>query len=204
MSANADATTTMTSRSDANPWLLPLIWSDLEAFASLKGRKLNNPLWLIDVLLHPGVMAVIVYRLASFFHRWYLRPFSRLLYIFNFILFSCELMPGSRIGPGLAMPHPVGVGVANTTRIGRNARLLGLVRLGGNWGTSGQPVVGDDCWLMDGAKVFGPVRIGDRSIVAADTMVVQDVPPDVVVAGRPAKVIKTRAEFEATARARAV
>src|SRR5690348_5116154 len=84
--------------------------ADLEAFAELKGVRLSSPLGLVNVLLHPGVMAVLIFRLASFCHRYYLRPISRLLYILNVILFGVELMPSARIGPGLAMPHPVGVG----------------------------------------------------------------------------------------------
>ena len=199
MSTTAKVATTVAPAVPRNPWLGKLIWSDLEAFASLKGRNVRSPIGLIDVLLHPGVMAVILWRLASFFHRWYLRPISRVLYILNLMLFSCELMPSATIGPGFAMPHPVGVGVGHTTVVGRNVRLLGLVRLGGTWGTPGQPVVGDDCWLLDGAKVFGAVHIGDRAIVAADSLVLHDVPPNMVAAGRPARVIKTRDEFEAEA-----
>ena len=169
------------------------------AFAKLKGTTLRSPLTVIDVLLHPGVMAVILYRLASFFHRWYLRPISRLLYIVNYILFSCELTPSSHIGPGLAMPHPVGVGVSNNARLGRNVTVLGLVRIGGAWGTRGQPVIGDECYLMDGAKVWGAVTIGDRAIIGGDSMVLKDIPPNMVAAGRPARVIKDRDTYEAEA-----
>ena len=188
----------------ANPWLGALIWSDLESFAELKGTPLRSPLTLINILLYPGTMAVIVFRLASFFHRWYLRPFSRLLYILNVMLFGAELQPGARIGPGFAMPHPVGVGISGGALLGRHVRVLGLTRVGGNWGTEAQPVIGDDCWLMDGAKVFGDVTVGDRTIIAADTIVTESVPPNVVVAGRPARIIRQREDEPGSAPAKAV
>lgn len=175
-----------------DPWLGAVIWADLNSFAELKGSSLRSPLTLINVLLYPGVMAVIVFRLASFFHRWYLRPFSRLLYILNLVLFGAEMMPSAKVGPGFAMPHPVGVGLGGGVRMGRNVRMFGLVRLGGQFGTNGQPTVGDDCWLLDGAKIFGGVTIGDRSVVGADSLVLDSIPSDVIAAGRPARVIRSR------------
>lgn len=171
--------------------------ADLEAFAELKGVRLSSPLGLINVLLHPGVMAVLIFRLESFCHRYYLRPISRLLYILNVILFGAELMPSARIGPGLVMPHPVGIGVGANVRIGRHVRMLGLVRLGGSFaefGPAGEPTIEDECWLLDGAKVFGPITVGEGSVVGADSLVLESVPPGVVVAGRPARIIRRRTD----------
>ncbi len=182
-----------------NPWLGALIWSDLEAFSELKGAKLRSPLTLVNVLLHPGVMAVIVFRLEMFFHRWYLRPFSRLLYILNLVLFGCELMPSAKVGPRFVMPHPVGVGISAGARLGKDVHCLGLTRIGGTWGTHGQPVIGDGCWLLDGAKVFGPVTVGEGSVVAADSMLLESIPPGVVAAGRPARIIGPREKLDVAA-----
>ena len=172
------------------------IHADLAAFAELKGSQLRTPLQFLDVLAYPGVIAVIVFRCASFFHRRRLRPLSRILYFLNIVFFGCEIMPGATIGPGLTIPHPVGVGIGTGVRLGRNARIMGLVRVGGgateDRSRDGMPTIGDDCWLLDGAKVFGPVTVGDRTVIGADTLVLSDLPSDVVAAGRPARVIRQR------------
>ena len=174
--------------------LVSTIRADLEAFAALKGSRLRTPMQLLDVLAYPGTIAVIVFRFAAFFHRRRLRPLSRILYFLNIVLFGCEIMPGASIGPGLMVPHPVGVGIGTESRLGRNARIMGLVRIGGGADPSreGMPTIGDECWLLDGAKVFGPVTVGDRTIIGADTLVLSDLPSDVIAAGRPARVIRQR------------
>ena len=176
--------------------LMATIRADLEAFAELKGMRIQSPLQLIDVLAYPGVIAVIMFRCASFFHRRRLRPLSRILYFLNIVLFGCEIMPGAVIGPGLTIPHPVGIGIGSESRLGRKVRIMGLVRIGGgasgDRSSDGMPTIGDECWLLDGAKVFGPVTIGDRTVIGADTLVLSDLPGDVIAAGRPARVIRQR------------
>lgn len=172
------------------------IRADLEAFAELKGSSLKSPRQVVDVLAYPGVIAVMMFRCAAVAHRSGLRPLSRILYFLNIVLFGCEIMPEASIGPGLAIPHPVGVAIGSDVRIGRRVRVMGLVRIGGgaseDKSKDGMPTVGDECWLLDGAKVFGPVTVGDRTVVAADTLVLSDLPSDVIAAGRPARVIKQR------------
>lgn len=172
------------------------VWADLESFAELKKRRLPSVVGLIDVLLMPGVLAVLIFRIATLLHRLHLRPLSRLLYIFNMILFSVDLAPGAEIGPGLALPHPVGVAVAPHSRIGRRARIFQGVSVGGGAvedpTRDGFPVIGDDCWLFAGAKVLGPVRVGDGAMVAANALVVRSVPVRAVVVGNPARVIRFR------------
>jgi maltose O-acetyltransferase len=52
-------------------------------------------------------------------------------------------------------------------------------------------VIGDDVWVGNGAMILKGVTIGDRAVVAARAVVTKDVPPDTVVAGNPARVVKT-------------
>ena len=172
------------------------VWADLESFAELKKRRLPSVIGIIDLLLMPGVLAVLIFRLATLLHRFYLRPFSRLLYILNMMLFSVDLAPGAEIGGGLALPHPVGVAIARHSRIGRRARIFQGVSVGGGAiedpTRDGFPVIGDDCWLFAGAKVLGPVRVGDGAMVGANAVVVRPVPERAVVVGNPARVVRVR------------
>jgi serine O-acetyltransferase len=172
------------------------VWSDLESFAELRGKKLRTPWAIVDVLLFPGVMAVLLFRLSGAFHHVHLRPISRLLYIFNLILFGVDLAPSAQVGPGLALPHPNGVAIAPASRIGRKVRLFQQVSVGGvsfeDPTRDGFPTVGDDCWIFAGAKVLGPIHIGDRAMVASNALVIRSVPAGAVVVGNPARVVRYR------------
>ena len=175
---------------------LGTVRADLESFAELRGKKLNSPLALLDVLFFPGVLAVLLFRLAGALHRARLRPISRLLYILNLVLFGVDLAPSAEVGPGLALPHPNGVAIAPATRIGRKARLFQQVSVGGvsyeDPTRDGFPTVGDECWIFAGAKVLGPIHIGDRAMVASNALVIRSVPPGAVVVGNPARVVRYR------------
>jgi serine O-acetyltransferase len=138
------------------------------------------------VLTYPGFHAVVLYRLGSASLRAGLYPLARLLYYLNVILFGADLHPRARIGPGLAIPHPVGLGIGAGARIGRNALILKGVTLGTAGFDEpgvpdGFPTVGDNCRLMDGAKLFGPIEVGANAQIGANALVVRSVPAGAVV-----------------------
>ena len=168
-----------------NPPLRQAIASDLAEMAKAKGTPYPSAAGLADVLSLPGTWATIVWRIAIACHHRGLKPFSRLLYFANIVIFGAELQPGVVVGRGVVIPHPVGIGVASGCTVGERVRLMGGVRMGGNANPDrpGHPSVGDDCWILDGAKVFGPTAIGDRSIVGTSAIVSEDVPPDMFIFG---------------------
>ena len=178
---------------------LATVRADLESFAELKGVRLSTPWGFLDVLLFPGVLAVLLFRVSGVLHRWRLRPLSRLLYVLNLVLFGVDLAPGASVGPGLALPHPVGTAIAPLSRVGRKVRIFQGVSVGGvsyeDPGRDGFPTVGDECWLFAGAKILGPVEIGSHAMVAANALVIRSVPPGAVVVGNPARVVRYREGF---------
>jgi serine O-acetyltransferase len=172
------------------------ISADLRGAAKLKGVRHPSLGGYIDLLSMPGVLATILFRISDDLHRRGLRPLSRLVFFINFCMFNVELYPGSDIGPGLVSPHPGGFGVAKGCVIGRDFHALGGVRVGGGAAADesedGFPRLGDGCFMLDGAKAFGPITIGDRTVVAASSVVLTDLPANVIAAGIPARVIKPR------------
>jgi serine O-acetyltransferase len=178
--------------------LIRTVIADLAAVAKLKGRSRLNLVAAVDVLALPGTWAVILFRVASACHWAHLRPLSRILYFLNVVLFGADLAPGARVGPGLCIPHPVGTGWGSGLTAGEGVIMTGAVRFGTaaaqDAGRMGQPTVGDHVILLDGAKAMGPVVIGDRAVVAANALVLHDVPPDAIVVGQPARVVKMRYE----------
>lgn len=163
--------------------------------AELKKAPWPSAYGLVDILMLPGTWAVLFFRVSTELHRRRLRPLSRIVYFLNCVLFGADLAPSATVGPGLALPHPVGVAFGEV-RVGRRARLMGGVRLGGAGAEDpdmdGFPTLGDDCYLFDGAKVFGTVSVGDRVVVGTNAVVSRSVPSDVVLLGNPARVVRHR------------
>jgi serine O-acetyltransferase len=99
-----------------------------------------------------------------------------------------EINTGS-LGGGVIMPH-WGRIILNAESIGRDLYVLHNVTVGHDY-TTGRPVIGDDVFLGTGSTLLGAIRIGDHVVVAAGSTVLADVPACSLVAGNPAKVVRS-------------
>ncbi len=98
-----------------------------------------------------------------------------------------EIHPAARIGPELFIDHGAGVVIGETTAIGRRVTLYQGVTLGGTGFQRGKrhPTLGDEITVGAGAKLLGPISVGDGAKIGANTVVVEDVPPHSTVVGNP-------------------
>jgi serine O-acetyltransferase len=126
--------------------------------------------------LNPSLHAVVLLRLSNAGPRWLARLWRHVLLSKH----SIDASHGVRAGPGLLLPHPLGIVIAPTVRIGANVRLLHNVTLAGDE-RARAPVVGDDVTVYAGAVIVGGVTIGDRCVIGANSLVTRDVPPDSIV-----------------------
>jgi len=101
----------------------------------------------------------------------------------------CEIGEGTELGYG-----GIAVVIHERARIGRNVMISPCVTIGGRSGIHGVPVIEDDVFIGAGAKVLGDIRIGRRAVIGANAVVLESVPADTVVAGVPARVIRSRAK----------
>jgi serine O-acetyltransferase len=113
----------------------------------------------------------------------------------NHVLTGCDVAYQASIGPGLVLYHPTGVVVGPQCRIGARARIMQGATVGSDAvivgdAAGGSPVIGDDVFVGPGAAIFGPVELGDRVQVGANSVVTASFGDDVVVAGAPARVIQ--------------
>jgi serine O-acetyltransferase len=114
----------------------------------------------------------------------------------NHVVTGCDFAYQADVGPGLVLYHPTGVVVGPECLIGARARIMQNATIGSDavaHGTNGgSPVLGDDVFVGPGAAIFGAVELGDRVEVGANAVVRSSFGDDVVVAGAPARVVRTR------------
>jgi serine O-acetyltransferase len=91
------------------------------------------------------------------------------------------------LGKGVYFVHSLGVVIGGDSRIGDRVRFYGNNTVG-TAKDNGYPTIEDDVWIGAGARILGPVRIGARSRIGANAVVLQDVPPDSVAVGIPARI----------------
>jgi len=109
----------------------------------------------------------------------------------------CYISVSADIGPGFLIAHVGGIVVGGKTVIGKNCDIRQNVTFGGNFQRTDeegrtQPVLQDEVSVGAGACILGPVKIGRRAIIGANSVVTRDVPEEMIASGIPAKVIKER------------
>ncbi|MEZ0381478.1 serine O-acetyltransferase EpsC [Mycobacterium sp. pW045] len=151
-----------------------------------------------NALVYSGLHAIWSHRVA---HRLWSRPalrgVARLLAQFTRFLTGVEIHPGATIGRRFFIDHGMGVVIGETTEIGDDVMLYHGVTLGGRSMKRGKrhPTLGDRVTIGAGAKVLGPIRIGDDSAVGANAVITRDVPANSIATGIPA-VVRPRAETQ--------
>jgi len=156
---------------------------------------------LTVVLCYPGVHAIWGHRVSRWLWHRHARLLARLSAELTRILTGVEIHPAARLGPGLFIDHATGVVIGETADIGADVTIYQGVTLGGTSTETGKrhPTVGDRVIIGSGAKVLGPIVVGDDSRIGANAVVVKAVPAGSVVVGVPGQVIARSRPHEATA-----
>jgi serine O-acetyltransferase len=142
--------------------------------------------------LYSGLHALMLYRVAHALHvREHYFP-ARLISQSAKFLTGIEIHPGATIGRGLFIDHGSGVVIGETAIVGDNCTLYQGVTLGGTGKDTGKrhPTLGNNVNVGSGAKVLGPVTIGDNTKIAANAVVLTDIPADCTVVGIPGQIVK--------------
>ena len=142
--------------------------------------------------LYSGFKAVRAYRRA---HKLYLSEHyfaARAISQWARHKTGIEIHPGATIGKGLFIDHGMGVVIGETTEIGDNCTLYQGVTLGGTGKDVGKrhPTLGNNVLVGAGAKVLGPFKIEDNSKIAANAVVLKEVPENSTAVGIPARVVR--------------
>jgi serine O-acetyltransferase len=148
---------------------------------------------VIEVILcYPGLHAIWLHRIAHWLWNHNLKLLARLISHFSRWLTGIEIHPGAKIGRRFFIDHGMGVVIGETAEIGDDVTIYHQVTLGGTSTKKGKrhPTVGNNVVIGAGAKILGPVKIGDNCKIGANSVVIKDVPPNSTVVGIPGKVVK--------------
>ena len=141
------------------------------------------------LLLYPCVHAIIAYRLTHFLYKHKLFFLARLVSQLSRFFTGIEIHPGAKIGKGLFIDHGMGVVIGETAEVGDNVTIYHGVTLGGTGKHSGKrhPTIGDNVLIGTGAKVLGPITVGNNAKIGANSVVLHNVPEDATAVGIRAK-----------------
>ncbi len=146
--------------------------------------------------LYSGLHAIWWHRVSHFFYKIKMRGIARWASQCGRFWTGIEIHPGATIGHGLFIDHGMGVVIGETTEIGDNVTIYQGVTLGGTGKDMGKrhPTIGNNVMIGSGAKILGPFKVGDNSKIAANAVVLNEVPPNSTCVGVPARIVKINNE----------
>jgi serine O-acetyltransferase len=141
---------------------------------------------------YPGLHALSFHRLAHRLWGYRLRWLARLTSHFGRWLTGIEIHPGATIGRRVFIDHGMGVVIGETAEIGDDCTLYHGVTLGGTSWNKGKrhPTLRPGVVIGAGAKVLGPITVGEGAKVGSNAVVVRDVPPGATAVGIPARIVE--------------
>ncbi len=151
------------------------------------------------ILTYPGVKAVFFHQISNFFYKAGFDLIARIISQIIRFFTGIEIHPGAMIGKNLFIDHGMGVVVGETSEIGDNVTIYHNVTLGGSSPSidserqrheKRHPTIGNDVVIGSGAQIIGPIKVGNNARIAANAVVVKDVPENATMVGIPAKAVK--------------
>lgn len=165
-----------------------------QILSDIKSIKERDPaaksLWQV-FSLYPGVNAIISYRIAHWLYKRKLFYLSYFISQVSRFITGIEIHPAAVIGKGLFIDHGMGVVIGETAVIGDNCTIYQGVTLGGTGKNTGKrhPTLGNNVFVGSGAKVLGPFNVGDNAKIAANSVVLSEVPAGCTCAGVPGRLV---------------
>ena len=165
----------------------------------IRAYKKNDPAAKSGIeilLLYNGLHATFWYRIAHWLHIHKLRFLARWISQATKFWTGIEIHPGATIGRRLVIDHGTGIVIGETAEIGDDCLLYQGVTLGGTGKDVGKrhPTLGNNVMVGSGAKVLGPFKVGDNARIAANSVVLREVPAGATVVGVPGRVVRLSGE----------
>ena len=146
--------------------------------------------------LYNGLHAQIYYRIAHWFYLKNMKLIARWISQLAKRRTGVEIHPAAKIGRRLVIDHGTGIVIGATAEIGDDCLIYQGVTLGGTGAQKEKrhPTLGNNVMVGCGAKVLGPVKVGDNARMAANSVVLREVPANSTVVGVPGRVVRLNGE----------
>lgn len=136
--------------------------------------------------------AVFIYRISHKLYQWKIPFFPLILKYLIFLLFNSIVPFSTKIGRGTKFAYGgIGVVLHSKCVIGNNCIIGQGVTIGRKLKPQGVPTIGNNVYISAGARILGGVTVGDNVIIGANAVIISDIPSNCIVAGVPAKVVRT-------------
>lgn len=148
------------------------------------------------LLLYNGLHATMDYRIAHWLHLHHFRFLARAISQWSKMWTGIEIHPAATIGRRLVIDHGTGIVIGETAEIGDDCLLYQNVTLGGTGKDVGKrhPTLGNNVMVGAGAKILGPFKVGNNARIAANAVVLREVPENATVVGVPGRIVKLSGE----------
>ena len=147
-------------------------------------------------LLYPGVHATLYHQAAHFCYCHKMKFLARTISQWSRFWTGIEIHPGAKIGRRLVIDHGKGIVIGETAEVGDDCLIYHGVTLGGTGKDQGKrhPTIGNNVLLSTGSKVLGPFKVGDGARIAANAVVLKEIPENATAVGVPARVVRIAGE----------
>ena len=147
-------------------------------------------------LLYPGVHATLYHQAAHFCYCHKMKFLARPISQWSRFWTGIEIHPGAKIGRRLVIDHGMGIVIGETAEVGDDCLIYHGVTLGGTGKDQGKrhPTIGNNVLLSTGSKVLGPFKVGDGARIAANAVVLKEIPENATAVGVPARVVRIAGE----------
>ena len=147
-------------------------------------------------LLYPGVHATMYHQAAHFCYCHKMKFLARTISQWSRFWTGIEIHPGAKIGRRLVIDHGMGIVIGETAEVGDDCLIYHGVTLGGTGKDQGKrhPTIGNNVLLSTGSKVLGPFKVGDGARIAANAVVLKEIPENATAVGVPARVVRIAGE----------
>ncbi len=164
---------------------------------NIQAVKLRDPAArsTLEILLtSPGVWATALHVPAHWLYCHDLKLLARVISQLSRFFTGIEIHPGAKIGRGCLIDHGMAVVIGETAEVGDDCTIYQGVTLGGTGKDQGKrhPTVGDRCLISTGAKVLGPITMGNDVRVGAGSVVLENIPDGCTVVGIPGHIVRNR------------
>ena len=147
-------------------------------------------------LLYPGVHATLYHQAAHFCYCHKMKFLARTISQWSRFWTGIAIHPGAKIGRRLVIDHGMGIVIGETAEVGDDCLIYHGVTLGGTGKDQGKrhPTIGNNVLLSTGSKVLGPFKVGDGARIAANAVVLKEIPENATAVGVPARVVRIAGE----------